>query len=259
MAGRGRRGGGSGRAAAGTGARAGRSPAPAARARGTAGRARPRARTRAARGRRRRGSVEIGGLGVALGDQLVHALGHLGRGLLGEREGEDLLGPRALRRDQVRDAAREHGRLAGAGAGDDEERPLAVDDRLALGLVEALEDALLGGRQDRPGDRCSRRDSSGRPAAAGPSRAAASRAQRVAASSAASSASGRKLSTSRALENVTVPPGVDHEHAAREGGERGLGLAVESVERGLVRDLQLAPAQRRVLGALRAGCAPRGG
>ena len=86
------------------------------------------------------------GLGVAPGDELVHALGHLGRRLLGEGEGEDLLGPRALRGDEVRDPPGEDRGLPGAGARDDEERPLAVDDRLALGLVEALEDALLGGR-----------------------------------------------------------------------------------------------------------------
>ena len=84
------------------------------------------------------------GLRVAVGDELVDALGHLGRGLLGEGEGQDLLGPRALRGDEVRDAAGEHRGLAGAGARDDEQRPLAVEHRLALGLVQALEDALLG-------------------------------------------------------------------------------------------------------------------
>jgi hypothetical protein len=81
-------------------------------------------------------------LGVAVGNQLVHPLGHLGGGLLGEGERQDLLGTDGLGRDQVGDAAGEDGRLAGAGARDDEERPFAVADGLALRLVQSLEDPL---------------------------------------------------------------------------------------------------------------------
>ena len=86
------------------------------------------------------------GLGVTIRDELVHPLGHLDRGLLGEGEGEDLLGPRALARDEVGNAAGEHGGLARARARDDEQRALAVEDRLALGRREPLEDAVFGGR-----------------------------------------------------------------------------------------------------------------
>ena len=41
--------------------------------------------------------------------------------------------------DQVRDPVGQHARLARAGAGEDQQRPLAVQDGLALGLVQALE------------------------------------------------------------------------------------------------------------------------
>jgi hypothetical protein len=44
---------------------------------------------------------------------------------------------------------REDAGLAGARAGDDEQRPLRVPDRLELGLVEAVEEAL-GGRDRDP-------------------------------------------------------------------------------------------------------------
>ena len=55
---------------------------------------------------------------------------------------------RAARCDEVGDAVREHARLARAGAGQDQQRPVAVGDRLALGLVEPLEqgvEVLRGG------------------------------------------------------------------------------------------------------------------
>ena len=92
-------------------------------------------------------------LRVAVRDQLVDALGHLGRGLLGEREREDLLRARALRGDQVGDAPREDGRLAGAGARDDEQRALAVDDGLRAARRSAPRGSgprrSEGGRQSR--------------------------------------------------------------------------------------------------------------
>jgi hypothetical protein len=62
-------------------------------------------------------------LGVAVRDQLVDALRHLARRLVGEGEGEDLLGTRLLAGDEVGDAAGEDGGLAGARAGHDEQRP----------------------------------------------------------------------------------------------------------------------------------------
>jgi hypothetical protein len=52
--------------------------------------------------------------------------------------------------DQVRDAVREDASLPRAGAGDDEQRPVRVADRLELGLVEAVEEALGGRDRDQP-------------------------------------------------------------------------------------------------------------
>jgi hypothetical protein len=45
---------------------------------------------------------------------------------------------------------REDARLSGAGAGDDEQRPLGRSDRLELRLVEALQEALGGRDGDLP-------------------------------------------------------------------------------------------------------------
>ena len=84
-------------------------------------------------------------VGVAVRDEDVDALLHLERGLVGEREREDLLRPRPARGDEVGDAAREDGGLAGPGPGDDQERPLVVGDRLALGLVQVVQDPWAAG------------------------------------------------------------------------------------------------------------------
>ena len=74
-------------------------------------------------------------------------LAHLAGGLVRERDREDLVRLHALRRQQVRDAVGEDARLAGAGAGDDEERPFGREDGLALGGIQVCEVAL--GRGDR--------------------------------------------------------------------------------------------------------------
>ena len=55
-------------------------------------------------------------------DQLLDALLHLARGLVGEGDREDLAGVHAAGRQQVGDAVGEHPGLAGAGAGHDEQR-----------------------------------------------------------------------------------------------------------------------------------------
>ncbi len=75
-------------------------------------------------------------------EQPLDARAHLAGGLVGERDREDLTGLRAVAVDEVGEAVREHARLAAAGTGEDQERPLAVRDGLALGLVEALEQLL---------------------------------------------------------------------------------------------------------------------
>ncbi len=71
---------------------------------------------------------------------------HLARGLVGEGDREDLARPCAAGRQQPGDAVGEHPRLARAGAGEHQQRPLAVRDRLALRRVELGEQALLGAR-----------------------------------------------------------------------------------------------------------------
>ena len=53
-------------------------------------------------------------------------------------------GLHAVRADQVGDAVREHARLPGAGAGDDEQRAVDVQDGLALGRIEVGEEVLVG-------------------------------------------------------------------------------------------------------------------
>ncbi len=93
-------------------------------------------------------------------EEQLDPLAHLLRGLVRERDREDLVRPRAAAVDQVREAVREDARLARAGAGEDEQRALAVRDGGLLRRVEALEeggDGVVGGRggharsEDRPG------------------------------------------------------------------------------------------------------------
>ena len=74
-------------------------------------------------------------------DPVLHLVG----GLVGEGDGEDLEGADALVADQVGDAVREHAGLAGAGAGDDEQRPVDVGDGLRLDRVQPLEERVVGG------------------------------------------------------------------------------------------------------------------
>ncbi len=81
-------------------------------------------------------------VGVAVGHERVDALFHLRRGLVGERQREDLGGPRAPARDQVGDAPGDDGGLARPRAGDDQQRPAGVGDRGGLGVVEPFEDPV---------------------------------------------------------------------------------------------------------------------
>ena len=74
------------------------------------------------------------------------ALLHLARGLVGEGDGEDVERARLAGGDEMGDARRQHARLAGAGAGQDEHRPVGRLDGGALLGVEAGE----VGRSARP-------------------------------------------------------------------------------------------------------------
>ena len=97
----------------------------------------------------------------AVAEQLLDAPAHLLGGLVGERDRQDLARLRLVGEDQVRDPVREHPRLAAAGAREDQQRPLAVGDRLPLGLVEALEQLLevlgVGALEHQPQHSCARR------------------------------------------------------------------------------------------------------
>ena len=77
-------------------------------------------------------------------DQLLDPVLHLGRGLVGEGDGQDRSGVRLALADQPGDPTGQHPGLAGARARDDEQRAALVDDRGALGLVEPLEQLLVG-------------------------------------------------------------------------------------------------------------------
>ena len=72
-------------------------------------------------------------------DQLADAGLHLARRLVGEGDGEDLRGPRPSQAQNMADAGGEHARLAGAGAGQHQERAVKRLDRLALLGVERVE------------------------------------------------------------------------------------------------------------------------
>src|SRR2546426_275965 len=81
-------------------------------------------------------------VGVAVGHERVDALLHLGGGLVGEGEREDLVRPGPARGDEPGDTSRDDGGLAGSGAGDDQQGPGVVGDGPPLRLVEPLEDAV---------------------------------------------------------------------------------------------------------------------
>ena len=66
----------------------------------------------------------------------LEAVPHLAGGLVRERHRKNAPGRDALPRDQVGDAIRDHARLPAAGAGEDEEGPGHVGDRLRLGRIE---------------------------------------------------------------------------------------------------------------------------
>ncbi len=75
----------------------------------------------------------------ARADELFDALLHLARGLVGERDREDLTWVDAPLGQQMGDAVGEHAGLAGAGAGDDEQGGAGVHDGRALVLVQPVE------------------------------------------------------------------------------------------------------------------------
>ena len=67
---------------------------------------------------------------------------HFLRGLVRERNGENLTGASPARFHEVRDAVREHPRLTGTGTGDHQERTAGVNDGGLLLRIEALNEAI---------------------------------------------------------------------------------------------------------------------
>ena len=76
----------------------------------------------------------------------------LARGLLGERDRQDLRRGEGVGRDLIRDAVRDRGGLAGAGSGQDGDRSALRSGRLTLFLVQSLEDLLSVHTSDRTSD-----------------------------------------------------------------------------------------------------------
>ena len=79
-------------------------------------------------------------VGVPIGHELVDARLHLGGGLVGKREGEDLLRPRLPLLDQVGDPPGYDRRLPRPCPGDDQQRARVMGNGLTLGAIEAIED-----------------------------------------------------------------------------------------------------------------------
>ncbi len=73
-------------------------------------------------------------------EQCLDACAHLGRGLVGEGDGQDPMGRRTLGLDQPGDAMDQDAGLAAPGAGQHQGRPERGRDRGALGVVEGTED-----------------------------------------------------------------------------------------------------------------------
>ena len=82
-----------------------------------------------------------------------HALLHFPRRLVSEGDGKDLVGAGTAGRQNVGDARRQHARLAGAGAGQHEDRPFDRFDGGPLFRVEAVEIRTAAGRHRGPGPR----------------------------------------------------------------------------------------------------------
>ena len=75
----------------------------------------------------------------AFADEGFHALAHLARRLIGEGDGEDFIGAGLAEREDVADAGRQGPRLAGAGAGEHQHRPVERFDGGALLGIERVE------------------------------------------------------------------------------------------------------------------------
>ncbi len=87
------------------------------------------------------------GVCIAVRDELVHPELHLLRGLIRERQREDLRGLRSAGRDEPGDPPRDDLRLARSRARDDEQRAFAMRDRSTLIGVQAVEQLVEPARR----------------------------------------------------------------------------------------------------------------
>jgi len=88
----------------------------------------------------------------AAGNECRQTLTHLGRGLVGKRDGKDLPGLNAQVAEHMCDTEGQDAGLARAGAGKDQQRALGGQDRLALSGIKAVDvDERLGGLGRRRG------------------------------------------------------------------------------------------------------------
>src|SRR5208337_3895472 len=76
--------------------------------------------------------------------QLIHALGHLAGGLVGECDGQNRVGRDIFLLDEPGNAVRDHASLARSGAGKNEQRTVGSLDRRALFGIEMSEERMQG-------------------------------------------------------------------------------------------------------------------
>ena len=86
-----------------------------------------------------------------LADVRLDARPHLARRLVGKGDREQAVRPDLAGGDQIGDPGGQHAGLAGARAGEDEERPLHVLDRLPLLGIEPIQDLGQVGLNSRGG------------------------------------------------------------------------------------------------------------
>jgi len=86
-----------------------------------------------------RAKVEPHAFRRLLSHQMLHALFHLPRRFVGKRERQYLIGLRAARRDEVRDAMRQRAGFARTGSGYDQNRPVHGRHGRLLDFVESLQ------------------------------------------------------------------------------------------------------------------------
>ena len=94
-----------------------------------------------------------------LADQLRQSLAHLVRGLVRERDRQNVARPHAPPPGQERDTVRQDARLAGTRPGEDQQRSVGMHDGLALRFVQPLQQRVVvidGERRGRPFGRGSR-------------------------------------------------------------------------------------------------------